>query len=792
MFAHATPLMRHASDLAHAAADRAAAWRRRSLWSTRLILAASLAATVAVWRLVALDPRVAPFAVLLAGALVSVLLAAVAWIANRRQTEAREAEGRLAAALAGRQRAEDALRESEARLHRITDDTPVMVWMTEPDGRCTFLSKSWYAFTGLTPAETSVGFGWADAIHPDDRERAKSTFLAANAKQEAFRQEYRLRRYDRTYRWVLDTATPNLGADSRFLGYIASVVDIDERKRAEVATARVGAIVQAAHDAIVGVNVDGTVELWNAAAERLFGYSASEAIGRSVAMLMPPDLSQLVARGLQGAQLGPFDIRALREDGTRVEVRLAMAPVLSAAGEVTGISLALQDLTERLRAERAVRENEARLRHIAGASPSMLWSAAPDGTITWASDSWYRYTGLTPEAGPRDWVAFLHPDDRERWLAAWAAADRRSAFEIEVRKRRHDGQYRWFIKRAVPERDASGRVVAWFGATTDIDNLKRAEQALRESESRFRTVFNQQFQFVAILSPAGVVRACNDTFFAGTGVAREAVVGRFFWDTPWWRGLPEEQRWWQAALEGVVTSGRAITGEVALALADGSQRQAEFAVTGVRDEAGRVIDVIAEGRDITHRKRWEEQQNLLTRELSHRIKNSMAVIQSIARQTLRDMPAPLAAAFTGRIQALAAAHDLLIEKGWLAANVKDLATRQLAVVGGRVRLAGPDVTVSPILATSLGLVLHELVTNATKYGALSVPQGIVDLSWELAGDEGQRRVILTWQERGGPRVTPPDRAGFGSTLIERSLPGATVERRFEPEGLVCTIDLPLS
>jgi two-component system CheB/CheR fusion protein len=170
----------------------------------------------------------------------------------------------------------------------------------------------------------------------------------------------------------------------------------------------------------------------------------------------------------------------------------------------------------------------------------------------------------------------------------------------------------------------------------------------------------------------------------------------------------------------------------------------------------------------------------------------MAVIQSIARQTLRDAPEPFAEAFTGRIQSLAAAHDILLEKGWLAANVKDLASRQLAVVHGRVRMAGPDVAVSPVLATSLGLVLHELVTNAAKYGALSLPQGVVELSWRVAGDDGRGRVLLTWKERNGPAVTAPDHEGFGSTLIERSLPGAIVQRRFDPEGLVCTIDLPLS
>jgi PAS domain S-box-containing protein len=452
----------------------------------------------------------------------------------------------------------------------------------------------------------------------------------------------------------------------------------------------------------------------------------------------------------------------------------------------------LQDIGERLRAEKALRESEARLRHIADASPSILWSAAPDGTISWPSDSWYRYTGLSPESDARDWSELVHPDDRERWLAAWAAALRHgSAYEVEVRYRRHDGQYRWFITRGAPERDASGGVIAWFGAITDIDDRKRAEQAVRESESRFRTVFNQQFQFMAILSPDGVVRACNDTFYAATGVRSEAVLGRYFWDTPWWSRLPEEQHWWQAAVEGAVNSGAAITGEIALGRADGPMCQAEFAVTGVRDEAGRVIDVIAEGRDITERKRWEEHQNLLTKELAHRVKNSMAVIQSIARQTLRDAPQPFAEAFIGRLQSLAAAHDILLEKGWIAANLRDLASRQFAVVQGRVKLAGPDVTLSPILATSLGLVLHELVTNAAKYGALSVAQGAVELSWEVAGDDSDRRALLTWKEQGGPRVSSPDHEGFGSTLIERSLPGATVDRRFEPEGLVCTIDLPL-
>jgi two-component sensor histidine kinase len=200
--------------------------------------------------------------------------------------------------------------------------------------------------------------------------------------------------------------------------------------------------------------------------------------------------------------------------------------------------------------------------------------------------------------------------------------------------------------------------------------------------------------------------------------------------------LPEEQRWWQAAVERAGRSHEATTGEIILARADGSRFEAEFAVTGIRDEAGRVINVVAEGRDITERKRWEEHQKLITKELAHRIKNSLAVTQSIARQTLRGAPTSFTEEFSARLQSMAAAHDLLLEQGW-SANLEDLAQRQLAAVQERVTLAGPDVTLSPALATSLGLVLHELLTNASKYGALSGSRGVVELRW------GSRATIVS-------------------------------------------------
>jgi PAS domain S-box-containing protein len=133
-----------------------------------------------------------------------------------------------------REEAQEALRESEKRFRHMADNAPVMIWVTDPDARGTYLSRSWYDFTGQTP-ETGLGFGWVEAVHPEDRAYAHDTFVAASAKREAFQLEYRLRRHDGEYRWAINAAAPRFGDDGKFLGYIGSVIDITERKQAEEA-----------------------------------------------------------------------------------------------------------------------------------------------------------------------------------------------------------------------------------------------------------------------------------------------------------------------------------------------------------------------------------------------------------------------------------------------------------------------------------------------------------------------------------------------------------------------------
>ena len=218
--------------------------------------------------------------------------------------------------------------------------------------------------------------------------------------------------------------------------------------------------------------------------------------------------------------------------------------------------------------------------------------------------------------------------------------------------------------------------------------------------------------------------------------------------------------------------------------------------TPLTDESGRMVGAVNMLVDITERKQAEESQALLVRELAHRVKNTLAVILAMARQSLRlASPKEFGESFIGRVQALARAHEVLFAADWRGAELGRLARQQIAPLAAdateRLTIDGPPLVLAASHATSLGLLLHELAANAGKYGALSNEGGSVELRWRLEGDNGSRHVVIDWAERGGPAVEPPERKGLGSRLITQGVPGAKVDWRFEPAGVRCTIDLPL-
>lgn len=228
-----------------------------------------------------------------------------------------------------------------------------------------------------------------------------------------------------------------------------------------------------------------------------------------------------------------------------------------------------------------------------------------------------------------------------------------------------------------------------------------------------------------------------------------------------------------------------------------------FTASPIRDDAANIIGTIIEVRDISEEKAAAQRQHLLINELNHRVKNTLATVQSIAAQTFRGQTDQAArAVFDARMAALSTAHNVLVEDNWESASLRSVVERALAphrlaeIDGNRFRLEGPDTRLHPKVAVTLAMALHELMTNATKYGALSVAAGRVVVTWSLHDREDSRQQLdLRWEELDGPSVAPPTRKGFGSRLIERQLPmefdgSATIT--YAPGGVICVLDIPLT
>jgi PAS domain S-box-containing protein len=253
-----------------------------------------------------------------------------------------------------------------------------------------------------------------------------------------------------------------------------------------------------------------------------------------------------------------------------------------------------------------------------------------------------------------------------------------------------------------------------------------------------------------------------------------------------------------ALKRAVLASGEAKRAEVPLEDAPGI-RWHDLHIEPLRNEAGDVVGLTCASVDVTERKEGEAHLRLLLRELTHRSKNLLAVIQAMARQTARHTGSveTFLTQFGARLQALAASHDLLIRESWYGASLGELVRSQLGVyldgTAAQVSIEGPAIAIKPEAAQNLGLALHELAVNAAKFGALSVPVGRVAITWNRVENVDGSAVELDWREKLGPKVKARRRKGFGSMVIERNLAralDARVELEFDPDGLHCHIVIP--
>lgn len=325
--------------------------------------------------------------------------------------------------------------------------------------------------------------------------------------------------------------------------------------------------------------------------------------------------------------------------------------------------------------------------------------------------------------------------------------------------------------------------------------VEAANEALLQESQGLRDLFLQAPGFMAVLTGP-------ELRFTLVNAAYQQLIGhRPVIGLPIREALPEVvAQGIPELIDKVVREGEAYVGRANRIFLQRSlegppeERFLDFIYQPISNPAGQVWGVFVEGADVTDRVKAEEQQKLLVDELNHRVKNTPATVQAIAAQTLRTTAEPAAfnRAFQARLMALSATHDLLTATSWRSVALADSLKVELHPFGAdRYRFEGPELDLIPGEALALGLIFHELATNAAKYGALSAPDGCVTVSWSVI-DAEIPRLELVWRESGGPAVQPPARRGFGSRLIERSL-GAdgSSELDFDPDGLVCRISLRL-
>jgi PAS domain S-box-containing protein len=612
-------------------------------------------------------------------------------------------------------------------------------------------------------------------------------------------QELTLYRHGRPEQvWMDLDYSPVPGDDGRpagVLGIVAETtgrVQSDRQFRSE--RERLDAVLESINDCFYALDRDWRFVVFNRASEAYFGISRADVLGRKLWALFPQGIGTDFERHCRAAM--DERVAATMQTPSRLRadrvVELRIAPMGDG-----GISVALSDITERVRAEQRLRESEARFRNMADHAPVMMWVTDRDGHCTYLNRAWYEFTGQTEaEAEGFGWLDATHPDDKPLADEVFRSANARHApFRAEYRLRRADGTYRWALDAASPRFDDEGRYLGYVGSVIDIDERREAEERLRDNEERLRLATEAAEIGFWDLDVIGDRLIWPPSVKAMFGISPDVPVTM----DDFYAGLhPDDREATTTAFAAAADPERRALYDVEYRTIGKEDRVIRWVAAkgrGVFDAEGRCVRLLGAAVDITARKRDELHQRLLINELNHRVKNTLAIVQGIAQQSFKGASvAPQAReAFEGRLGALSAAHDVLTRQNWEAASIRQIIDDAVAPYRDRHRaftIDGPDLQLAPKTAVSLGLATHELATNAVKYGALSVPDGRVEVRWRV--EDGRLRLL--WRESGGPPVVAPERRGFGSRMIERGLAaelGGNVKIQFEPEGVVCSVDAPL-
>jgi PAS domain S-box-containing protein len=448
-------------------------------------------------------------------------------------------------------------------------------------------------------------------------------------------------------------------------------------------------------------------------------------------------------------------------------------------------------------------QSESRFNAAIKAVNGVLWTNTAAGEMAGQQEAWGALTGQTPEQyRGYGWARAVHEEDVQPTIDEWRkAVQEKRPFRFEHRVRRHDGEWRLFSIHAVPSLDTDGSVLEWVGVHIDITNERDVQVRLARTA-----------EHLSLALDAGEIGTWEKDLLTGANKWDDRVFAQWGMTGPDAPSLEtisgmidaRDRDRFTTQIDQLQQPGSSGLFEAEFRIIRASDGEERWLAARGRTMGGSlpVKSLMGTTRDITDRKRRDEQIHFLMGELTHRTKNILAVVEAIARQTTRDAVSleTFSAAFAQRIKAIAGSLDLLIEENWSSASIRELVRVQTSAVAGktgeRIKLTGDDVALLPDAAQNLGLALHELTTNATKYGALSVPGGHITLGWWIVDGIGDEKAFsLVWKEHGGPPVIKPSRKGFGHTVMNRLVKAALsgdASLEFEPDGVKWSVNIPVS
>ncbi len=472
-----------------------------------------------------------------------------------------------------------------------------------------------------------------------------------------------------------------------------------------------------------------------------------------------------------------------------------------ANGQVRELSL------QRHRARLALSDCNARLRlaHIASDIAIVDWDIADDHAV-WSLnfvDVFGISDGTPPTKTPYAlFIDLVHPDDRSRIDAMHSRILKTGGtFSEEFRTRTTMGTIRWIAIHGEVFCDEHGKPQRFIGSNFDITERRLNEDRVKQS-----------LAMIEIANDAGEIGIWNIDVWGNGGTWDErsrSILGingaseRINFTLFKHAIHPDDRARARSVIALALQRGEKFLLETRIMRPDRMIRWIRIrGLVEIDPVSNRAVKMTGIVFDITDRRQHEAHLRFLMRELTHRSKNLLAVIQAMARQTSDNSTSldEFQIRFAARLQGLAASHDLLVNEDWLGAYMADIVRSQVGHfsewTGDRIRLSGQNLLIGPEAAQNIGLALHELSTNAAKYGALANTKGVVDISWTVKGTSpADNRLVLVWRESGGPPVSPPQRRGFGTIVTERIVARAldgNVTMRFDPDGVTWTLDIPAS